>query len=132
MNITEAFKTDIAHVGDLVRSASGGIGTISGLTNLKAALWHRLLTVPGTLVHRPTYGVGIMTYQNAPTSYSVQRKLASIIQEQFSNDERVEEVSSVRIVSDDSTPEQTVLSIFIKPVGYSEIEMTFSPFNGET
>lgn len=132
MNITQAFFTDIAHVGDLVRTPSGDIATISGLANYKNALWHRLLTVPGTLIHRPTYGVGIMQYQNAPSSYSVQRKLALLIEEQILLDPRTEAVSSINISSDDGTPEQTVIKIFVKPVGYSEQEMTYTPFSEGT
>ena len=42
-NITDALKTDIAHVGDLVRTPGGDLGYIAGLANLKNALFHRLI-----------------------------------------------------------------------------------------
>lgn len=128
-SITDALGTDLAHVGDLVRTPGGDLGKISGLANLKNALFHRLMTVPGSLAHRPSYGVGVGLYQNAPNSFGVQQKLTGIIQEQFAQDPRVEEVTSVSLASDDITPQLTKLAVFVKVVGYSDaIEMTFTPF----
>jgi phage baseplate assembly protein W len=66
--INDAMKTDIAFVGGYVRTQSGDLDRITGLANLKNALYHRLVTTPGTLVHRPEYGVGILNYQGAPSS----------------------------------------------------------------
>jgi phage baseplate assembly protein W len=128
-NLTTALKTDIAHVGDFVRTPGGDLATISGLANYKRALFHRLITVPGTLVHRPEYGVGIGMYQNSPSSFALQQKLAALIKDQFEQDPRTEKVSSVSISSDDATPEQTVITVSVIPVGYSEQEMTFTPFD---
>lgn len=125
MNITDSLKTDLS----FSVTSGGDVGTISGLANLKRALMHRLLTVPGTLVHRPSYGVGIGQYQNAPSSFSIQQKLAHLIQEQFQQDPRVKEISSVGVSSQDGTPQQTVIKVFITPVGYTEQEMKFTPFS---
>lgn len=127
-SITESLGKSIAHVGDLKRTPNGDLGTIEGLANLKNALFHRLMTQPGSLVHRPTYGVGILAYQNAPNSFTIQRKLAALIQEQFLQDPRVKEVTSVRITSEDNTPQRTVIAVSVKPVGYEELEMLFRPF----
>jgi phage baseplate assembly protein W len=130
-NITEALKTDIALVnGDLVLSSGGDLALISGIANLKAALFHRLVTVPGTLVHKPTYGVGITQYENSCSSFSVQQKLATLIQEQFALDPRVQSVDTVSISSEDGTPQMTVIKVFITPIGYSDgIPLTYTPFS---
>lgn len=132
MNITQALGTDIAHVrGDLVLSSTGDLGTISGIANLKAALFHRLMTVPGTLVFRPTYGVGVPAYQNAPNSYTLQQDLAGKIQEQFILDPRVQSVTSIAIDFSDTNPELSEIRVFVIPVGYTDAqEMVFTPFAG--
>jgi phage baseplate assembly protein W len=130
MSLIDAFKTDIAHVGDLVKTPSGDLGTISGLANLKEALFHRLMTVPGTLVHRPTYGVGIPLYQGRLSSFSVQQRLASLIQEQFKQDPRVEDVKSTSVQSEDLNPQMTIITVVVNPVGYSEVALKFTPFVG--
>lgn len=128
-DINTALKNDIAHVGDLIKTAGGDLGQIEGLPNLKNALFHRLMTVPGTLVHRPTYGVGMPLYQNAPNSLTLQQEVAALIQEQFIQDPRVQAVSSVSITSEDGTPQLMKLSVSVIVVGYTDAQqMTFTPF----
>lgn len=127
-NITEALKTDIAHLGDFKRSPSGDLQIISGLDNLKQALFHRLITVPGSLVHKPLYGVGVQRFQNGLSSFGKQQQLAALIQEQFEQDPRVQAVSSVSINTSDDQPELVMIAISVKPVGYTEVTMKFTPF----
>lgn len=127
-DITEVLGTDLAHSKDLVRSSTGDLDTINGLANLKQALFHRLITVPGSLVHRPLYGVGIQTYQNAVNSLATQRQLALRIQEQFEEDPRVEAVTNVRVLNTNLRPELVTLVVAVKVVGYGEDAMTFTPF----
>ena len=129
MNINDALGTDIAQNGDLIPTPGGDLSTISGLDGLRLALFHCLMTVPGTLVHQPTYGVGIPTYQNGLTSFATQQRLAAVIQEQFAQDPRVSSVSSVS-VSLDASPQLTKIQVFITPNGYDEITMLFTPFSG--
>jgi len=128
VNINDALKNDIAHVGDMVLTPSGDLGQISGLANLKRALFHRLITIPGTLVHRPTYGIGIGLYQNGLSSFSKQAELASKIAEQFAQDPRVLSVKSVSVNFNNSNPQQTLIGVFVTPIGYTEQQMTFTPF----
>lgn len=128
--ITEILGTDLAHKSDLLASHAGDLQTIDGLDNIKNALFHRLMTVPGTLAHRPTYGVGIGMFQNAPSSFAIQQKIAKLIEEQFLQDPRIEEVTSVSLTSqDDSRPELTVLAVTVKVVGYEETTVEFTPFS---
>src|ERR1019366_1721512 len=109
---------------------SGDIGTIAGLANFKRALFHRLVTVPGSLVHRPTYGVGIGNYQNAPNTFTNQQKLANAIQEQFAQDPRVLAINRISFESSDDQPWYGTIKVFVVPVGYTEQPMVFLPFNG--
>lgn len=132
LSIVDILKTDIAHVGDLVRNARGDLDKISGLANLKNALFHRLITQPGSLVHRPTYGCGLPGFQNGLSSFWIQQKLGSIIVEQFEQDPRVAKVTGVNIFAEDNTPRTTRISVFVVPVGYTETQMIFTPFGAGT
>jgi phage baseplate assembly protein W len=129
-NITEVLKTDLYHDRDLVKTEIGGdIQTLSGLENMKAALLRRLMTEPGTVIHRPLYGVGMKQFQNASMTLSNQRAIALKINEQFIRDERVEKVLGVSINSSDTRPELLTIVVRVKLVGYEEQELSFTPFN---
>jgi phage baseplate assembly protein W len=128
-SLNEVLGTDIVHKSDLLRSPLGDLDRISGLENMKMALFHRLVTSPGALAHRPNYGVGIKDYQNAPGSLSVYRRLAQRIQDQFVQDPRVQAVSGVRISTEDATPNLIQLIVRVKIVGYEETELKFTPFS---
>jgi len=127
-NIDEFLGTDIAHASDLVVSASGDLSTITGLANVKMALFHRLITNPGALAHRPEYGVGIKNYQNAINTLASQQQIAARIQEQFELDPRVEGVKGVAVDYDELNPSLVKFTVRVKIVGYGETAMTFTPF----
>jgi phage baseplate assembly protein W len=129
--LLEVFKTDLVHKSDFLKSATGDIGKISGLENYKNALFHRLVTTPGSLIHRPLYGVGVKEFQNAPPTLANQRKLAGRINEQFMQDPRTEKVVSVAINFNATSPERMVITVRVKPKGYDEATLTFIPF-GDT
>jgi len=97
--IANSYLEDLKHDGDFSAKKNGDIRLISGLDNLKQALYHRLVTVPGALVHRPEYGVGIQNWQNDIASIERQRELAKRIKEQFELDERVVQVKSVQVLN---------------------------------
>jgi phage baseplate assembly protein W len=126
--IDEILLTDIAHKSDFLKTATGDLDIISGLENVKDALFRRLVTTPGTLIHRPNYGVGIERFQNAPNTLGNQRLIANRIQEQFEQDPRVEAVTGVRVEVGDLTPEKTIITIRVKIRGYDELALTFIPF----
>lgn len=127
-DLEETLGTDIAHKSDLLKTASGDIGTISGLENLKWALFHRLVTIQGSLAHRPGYGVGISRYEGAISSLSNQRRIALDIQEQFLLEPRLESLESVRFEVDDAKPDLSKIIIKAKVVGFGETEFEFTPF----
>ena len=127
-NITEVMLTDIKHRKDYVRTSSGDRDFITGLDNYKEALFRRLITEPGSLIHRPTYGVGIKRYLGAVSTISKKQELANIIQEQFLQDPRTDEVLGILIKSEDSRPELTYIIVRVRPAGYDEIAIKFEPF----
>lgn len=127
-DIEEFLRTDLVHKSDLGKTATGDLDTISGLANVKMAIIHRILTEPGSLIHRPNYGVGIKQFQNAPNSLALQRQLALRIEEQLLQDPRVESVEGVRITTDDENPSLVVLIVRVNIVGYGETAITLTPF----
>jgi phage baseplate assembly protein W len=127
-NIVETYLTDIKHQKDFINDGSGDLETISGIDNVKQAIYRRIMTVKGTVIHRPNYGVGLPAYQNAISSLATQRKIAIEIQEQLEEDERIDEVTSVSFVAMDSTPDKYELKIKVNLMAYGEKEMSFIPF----
>jgi len=132
MDITKTYGTDIQHNNDFVRTASGDIETISGLENIKQAIFRRIMTSKGTIVHRPNYGVGLKSYQNATISLATKRKIALEIEEQLAEDPRIDSVISVSIDAEsDSQPELFNLKLSVKLVGYGEAEFSYLPFGSD-
>lgn len=127
-NLVEIHGRDLAHVGDYVPTDSGDLDTVEGLENLKQALFQRLITVPGSLAHRPRYGVGVKKFLNSINSIANQRELFILIQEQFPQDPRVESVTGVLFTTTDQEPSKTQILVRVKPVGYDEVPMNFVPF----
>ena len=130
-NIDEILGTDIAHKSDYILTATGDLDTLSGLENIKNALFHRLITSPGSLIHRPNYGVGIKDFQGAPNSIELQRQLALRIQEQFEQDPRVVKVLGVSLNYEDLTPDMVEIIVRVRITGYDEVTAKFIPFGGE-
>jgi phage baseplate assembly protein W len=126
--IDEILLRDILHDGDFRETANGDLQTISGLQNLYQALFHRLITSPGTLIHRPEYGVGIKDFQNAPASLQNQTTLANRIREQFERESRIERITGFQFDVDDERPELTTITIKARIRGYGEIDLGFQPF----
>lgn len=126
--LDESLFRDLAHKGDLLAAPNGDIQTISGLNNIKEALFRRLVTQPGSLVHRPNYGVGIKDFKNAPNSLPNQQRLALRVKEQFELDARVTEVVGLKVTVDDDTPEKIIIFVRINIEGFGETEMDFIPF----
>lgn len=107
---------------------NGDFQTISGISNLKQALFNRLVTVKGTLAHRPEYGVGIQLWQNNIGSIDKQRQLALEIKRQFENDKRVSKVNSISIIPDSVNPSIFIIQYKVEAVGLGEVSGDFQPF----
>ena len=120
------YLVDLRFDGDFVAAPNGDFQTIAGLNNLKQALFNRLVTVPGSLAHRPGYGVGAKLYQNAVASLDKQKQLAIRIKEQFEQDFRVEKVTGVSFTQQ---PQGFFLVVYrVVARGIGEISGTFNPF----
>lgn len=125
----EQLGIDLRHnVGDFEDTKTGDISRIDGLENLNQWIYHTLLTVKGTLAHRPDYGVGIKTYQGAIAGLDQQRNLALSISNELEKDGRVTSVDRVQFIVDDNRPD--LFKIFVKysALGYNELSETFDPF----
>lgn len=119
--IDDLYKVDI----DFNPTATGDFDTISGVKNVEKSLERRLLTVPGSLVHKPGYGVGVKLYLNDINKLSTKRKLALAIQEQFVLDERVEKVLGVSISTDQSNTSMVNIIVRVQLVGLGEQSFTY-------
>ena len=107
---------------------TGDLATEEGLENYRQALIRRMITVPGSVAHRPTYGVGLPMYQNAPNTFATKRDLALKVQDQLAQDSRTAEVLGVTVEFDDLTPERLKVTVRVKPIGRSEISLAATPF----
>ncbi len=126
--IEELYLTDIKHSKDHIRTEGGNLETISGIENVRQALFHRLITEKGSIVHRPLFGVGAKQYQNVTMTLAKKEELALEIKEQFEQDERVEEVTGVLYNATDFEPEKFSIILRVNLVGYGEDTITFTPF----
>ena len=127
-NLEDNLLIDLAFDGDLQVTKTGDLQQIRGEANLKQALFHRLITVAGSLVHRPEYGVGVKEFQNAISSLENQRDLALRIQQQFTRDERVDSVTGVSFTPDEADPSKFLVLVKYEAVAFGEVVDTFDPF----
>ncbi len=123
----EIYGLDLAFSNDYQVSASGDMQTISGQNNIREALIRRTVTQPGSLIHRPDYGVGIKDFLNALNSLDNQRELANRIKVQWEQDPRVVEVIGVRLLIEDDTPEKIEIGVRVNLVGLGEVSLRLIP-----
>jgi phage baseplate assembly protein W len=129
-NIDNNFLIDLHHDGDFSSGKTGDLKTIAGRANLRQAILNRLITVKGSIVHRPDYGVGLKLFQGALSTVEKQRELSLLIQAQLTEDPRIESVDSVKFEADTDFRTGTFsVKVKITAAGIGEIEETISPFN---
>lgn len=126
--VNDSFLIDLEFDGGIKSSPNGDIQLIKGQENLKQALFNCLVTVPGSLAHRPTYGVGVQKWQNDIGSVSKQQSLAIEIKRQFEKDLRVEKLVSVSIILDAERPGLFLVRYKVLAVGIGDLEDTVNPF----
>lgn len=126
LTVNDILLRDLKHLRDL-QDENGDLITIEGIENIRLALLHRLVTRPGTLIHRPEYGVGIQDFLNAPNTIDNQRTIATRIAENFARDPRVAEVSAVS-VEPNSNPELVRIIVKVRIIGRQEQSLEFIPF----
>lgn len=93
--------------GTIRVSASGDVGRLSGRDNLTRAITRRLVTQPGSLVHRPTYGCGVLGYLGLANGPATRSKLANTIRANLLQDRRLKDVSVSLAVGAPDDPSAT-------------------------
>lgn len=116
----ETFGRDIAHDNDFVRTATGDLDTIAGLDNYKQAVLRRIVTMPGSIIHRPNYGVGLKRYAGCLNTIAKQQELAAEIKQQIEQDPRTDKFLGLRVEAPDRTPGLIKIWVRVQPVGYTE------------
>ena len=118
------FLTDIYFKNDIGSTLTGDMKTVSGIENLNQSIFHRLITAPGTMVHRPNYGIGVSRYKNKLNTSETRADLAEKIFRELSEEERISEIISVAVEEGDSSS-SVVLKIKYVPKGYDPITQEY-------
>lgn len=87
---------DVKIQGDYAKSATGDLQLIDGLQNLREAIYRRILTTPGEVIHRPGYGVGLRRYLNRPCTVTNQQELSNAIRLNIMNEQRIEKINTIQ------------------------------------
>lgn len=130
-DIEETFLRDLAFKNDMAPAANGDLQQVEGVNNIRQALFNRLVTYPGSIIHRPDYGVGIKDFQNSINNFANQRNLALRIEEQFKRDIRVLDVLNIRFNVPDDKPERLEIYVKVNLIGLGEQDLQFVPFGDE-
>lgn len=93
--------------GSIRPSPSGDVPRLSGRDNLARAVHRRLVTQPGSLVHRPTYGCGVLGYLGTANSQATRSKLANTIRANLLQDRRLKDVTVSLAVGTAEDPSAT-------------------------
>lgn len=128
-DVEEVLLEDTLHKKDLqIRTGTGDIDTIRGLDNVKDAIIRRIMTRPGSLVHRPDYGAGLIDFQGAPLTLATKQEIASRISNNLKRDPRVVSLKGVLFNYEDRSPERVTITIKAEILGYGETVLEFAPF----
>jgi len=77
--------------GRLLVTPTGDLQTVAGRSNLEAALLRRLVASPGSLLHRPEYGVGVMDVLETANTPAARSQLANLARRNLLRDPRISE-----------------------------------------
>jgi len=89
---------------------------------------NRLVTSPGSLVHKPEYGVGVKDFQGKVYSLQEQRELLTRIKENLELDPRIVKVTAVKINVDTANPDLFTIVVSLDAIGYNNIVEEYKPF----
>ena len=123
-------RTDLYFGNDLDSTASGDLRTVSGIENLKQAIYHRLITPAGALAHRPSYGIGIQRFQGVVARLAKQQELMLALQEQLQDDPRIASLEGLAIDQDANNPSLFTITLTFRPVGLADTTIELGPFGG--
>ena len=119
----ELFGVDVKHKRDLVAKLDGDIDIISGKDNAIEAIFRRVFTTKGSIIHRPDYGVGLPNFQNIENRIDQRLKITEDIRVQMGRDDRVQEVKEVSFIDDVDNPAQFKIRIRANLVGLPDLTL---------
>ena len=88
--------------GTIAVTPTGDVPMLSGRSCLLRDVQRRLVTMPGALIHRPTFGAGAVGYIGVANSAANQSRLANAARRNLLADARLKEVK-IAITADGST-----------------------------
>ncbi len=91
------FGTDIYFRNDYEITSAGDFLTVNGLTNLREAIYRRLITRPGEYKFVPDYGIGINSFIKRRANLETLDQLRTAITEQLLRERRIDAVEHVGI-----------------------------------
>jgi hypothetical protein len=118
--LENVYGVDLAYPGDLVVRGSGDLERTTGIGALLANFARALITTPGELFWRPTYGVGATEFLNLPVSAGNIAELKNRIRRNLSADPAVEQVDDpvVSIAADGSGLIE--IDVFVRIAGHGQ------------
>lgn len=91
------FGTDIYFRNDYEITSAGDFLLVNGLTNLREAIYRRLITRPGEYKFVPEYGIGINSYIKRRADVETLDQLRTALTEQLLRERRIDAVEHVAI-----------------------------------
>jgi phage baseplate assembly protein W len=114
-------ETDMLFSGDYRNTAKGDLQTISELDNIKQAIYLRLITSPGEIIHRQDFGVGIKSFMNKPCTDNNKQRLINKIKLNLIREKRINKIN--KIVCDWN---ESLVSVTINVMAFgTELNMNF-------
>ena len=108
--------TDVLIMDDYQKSSKGDLQTITDILNLREAIYRRVFTTPGEVLHRPKYGIGLKRFLNKPCTETNKQELINLVKLNLPAEKRIETVEQV--LCDWSSD---VLNLIIKVTAYGRI-----------
>ena len=113
--------TDILFTGDYQMTAKGDLQTISDIENLRQAIYLRLITSPGEIIHRPLFGVGIKSFMNRPCNDNNKQRLVNRVRLNILRERRISKIHSITVEWSDS---MALINLKIEAFG-TELNLRF-------
>lgn len=127
--IEDHFLTDLKHSKDFARTRTGDIKTVSGINNLIQWIFNCIITVEGSIIHRPKFGVGAKLYQGSISSLDKQRELALKIRSKLVLSDRIDSVDSIKFNQEDEYRTGTfIINIKVTAKAYGQLDLKLNPF----
>lgn len=111
--------------GDLPLTSGGDYVRVGGIDNLRAAIYRRLITPPGSFRFRPSYGVGVGQYVKKIRNQATLDSLRIKIIDQLSQDKRIQAVDAT--LDTTTVNGKEVLRVIVKVTAGGQ-DKTFEPF----